>query len=64
MDMATMQKRYDNETPPPDDETCDICGRCWSHDAGYQLGGLMLCGDCYESRLIENEVLKQQEDSE
>jgi hypothetical protein len=64
MDMATMQKRYDNQTPPPDPESCGMCGKCWSHDEGYPLGGLVLCGDCYESRLLENDIQTKQENAE
>jgi formylmethanofuran dehydrogenase subunit E len=49
MDMATMQRIYDNETPQPDDETCDVCGKCWSDDAGFDLpDGRVVCRGCYD----------------
>jgi hypothetical protein len=57
MDMSQAQRIYDNMTPPPDPESCGMCGKCWSHDEGYQLGGLVVCRRCWEKQ-------KQQEDAE
>jgi len=49
MDMATMQWIYDNETTPPDPESCGMCGKCWSDDAGFVLdGGRVVCRACYD----------------
>ena len=51
-----MQRIYDNETPPPDPELCNICGKCWSTEEGYILpDGRMVCRACWE---------KQQENTE
>jgi len=54
MDMATMQKRYDNQTPPPDPELCGMCGKCWSDDAGFDLAdGLVVCRGCWDKQKEE-----------
>lgn len=43
-----MQRKYDNMTPDPDPELCDVCGKCWSREEGFLLAdGRIVCQECH-----------------